>query len=53
MASDRRPIRVSVMIERIVSMADMIAVVVVEEWERMLSKSWLLARRSSPRAPGG
>jgi len=35
-----------------VSIADMIAVV-VEEQERMLNKSWLLARRSSPQAPGG
>jgi hypothetical protein len=34
-------------------MADMIAVVEVAEPERMLSKSWLLARRSSPQAPGG
>ena len=53
MASGRRPIWASVMTERIVSIADMIAVVEVAEPERMLSKSWLLARRSSPQAPGG
>jgi hypothetical protein len=33
-------------------MVDMIAVVVAEP-ERMLSKDWLLARRSVPQEPGG
>jgi len=55
MASGRRPIWVNVMSERIVSMADMIAavVVVVAGQERMSSKSWLLLKRSGPQAPGG